>query len=100
MVLLEAMGAGVPVVATRVGGVPDVLRAGVDGWLVPPEDPRRLAEVLEGALLDPSELEARGDAARARVMERYGRSVWVQRHVVAYSAAQERRERARLGRKR
>ena len=100
MVLLEAMGAGVPVVATRVGGIPDVLRAGVDGWLVPPEDPQELARSLEEALSAASVRVARGDAARTRVLERYGRTAWVQRHIVTYSAALEQRGRARLGRKR
>jgi len=87
MVLLEAMGAGVPVVATRVGGVPHVLRDGVEGWLVPPEDPRELARSLEEALSDASERVARGDAAGSRVREHYGKAAWVERHMSAYASA-------------
>ena len=91
MVLLEAMGAGVPVVATRVGGVPHVLRDGVDGWLLPPEDPQELARSLEEALSDASERVARGDAGRSRVRAHYSRTAWVQWHVAAYVSAIEQR---------
>jgi glycosyltransferase involved in cell wall biosynthesis len=49
--LIEAMAAGVPVVATAVGGVPDLLRRGARGELVPARDPEALAGALERALL-------------------------------------------------
>lgn len=52
LVLLEAMAAGVPVVATQVGGVPDVVSSGT-ALIVPPEDPEALAEALCSLLLDP-----------------------------------------------
>ena len=47
MVAIEALAAARPVVATRVGGVPDVVRDGVDGFLVEPGDVEALAERLE-----------------------------------------------------
>lgn len=50
MVLLEAMAAGVPIVATAVGGIPDLLEHGVRGRLVPPGEPRALARALEEIL--------------------------------------------------
>ncbi|HEX6900840.1 MAG TPA: glycosyltransferase family 4 protein [Thermoanaerobaculia bacterium] len=71
LVILEAMEAGVPVVASRVSGIPEVVVDGETGWLVPPEDPEALAKALEEALADPEEARRRGAAGRARVEERY-----------------------------
>jgi glycogen synthase len=51
-ILLEAMQARVPIVASRVGGIPTVVRHGVDGILVPPSEPRALAEALTQVLTD------------------------------------------------
>jgi glycogen synthase len=53
-ILLEAMQARVPIVASRVGGIPTVVRHGVDGILVPPSEPRALAEALTHVLTDPA----------------------------------------------
>jgi glycosyltransferase involved in cell wall biosynthesis len=62
--LLDAQSLGVPIVATRVGGVPDVVEDDVTGRLVPSRDPAALAEALLDALAHPAE--ARGRAERAR----------------------------------
>jgi glycosyltransferase involved in cell wall biosynthesis len=68
---IEALAAARPVVATRVGGVPDVVREGEDGFLVELGEPDELAERLERLARDP-ELRARmGKAGRARVLRRY-----------------------------
>jgi glycosyltransferase involved in cell wall biosynthesis len=53
VVLLEAMRLGLPIVATRAGGIPEVVRDGVDGLLVPPGDPRALAEAIARVLSEP-----------------------------------------------
>jgi glycosyltransferase involved in cell wall biosynthesis len=71
LVVLEAMAAGVPVVASRVSGIPEVVVDGETGWLVPPEDPERLAASLAEVLADPEEARRRGAAGRRRVAERF-----------------------------
>jgi glycosyltransferase involved in cell wall biosynthesis len=71
LVVLEAMEAGVPVIASRVSGIPEVVADGRTGWLVPPEDPERLAAALEAALADPEEARRRGEAGRRRVEDEF-----------------------------
>jgi len=69
--LLEAMASGCPVVASRVGGVPEIVTDGQDGLLVEPENPAALASAI-GRLLDSPELRARlGAAGRATAQERF-----------------------------
>ena len=71
VVAIEALATGRPVVATRVGGVPDVVREGEDGFLVEVGDVGGLADRLAQLAADP-ELRARmGESARTRVLERY-----------------------------
>jgi len=71
VVVIEALAAGCPVVATSVGGVPDVVREGVDGFLVPAGDVEQLAERLARLARDP-ELRARmGEAGRESIPARY-----------------------------
>ncbi|MBF0614949.1 MAG: TIGR03088 family PEP-CTERM/XrtA system glycosyltransferase [Magnetococcales bacterium] len=67
LTLLEAMAMGVPVVATRVGGVADLVVEGVTGRLVPPNDPQALAAAMLGYLLDPATASLHGAAGRERV---------------------------------
>jgi glycosyltransferase involved in cell wall biosynthesis len=71
LVVLEAMEAGVPVVASRVSGIPEVVEDGRTGWLVPPEDPRALAAALTEVLERPEEAQRRGGEGRRRVDERF-----------------------------
>jgi glycosyltransferase involved in cell wall biosynthesis len=65
--LLEAMAANRAVVATSVGGNPEVVVDGVTGLLVPPRDPARLANAVLTLLADPQRASAMGAAGRARV---------------------------------
>ena len=71
LVVLEAMAQGLPVVASRVSGIPEVVVDGETGWLVPPEDPAALAAALREVLGDPAEAERRGSAGRRRATELY-----------------------------
>ncbi len=57
---VEPLLCGVPVVATSVGGLPDVIRDGETGWLVPPQNPAVLAQTIIEALRDRDELRRRG----------------------------------------
>jgi glycosyltransferase involved in cell wall biosynthesis len=67
--LIEALAARRPVVATRVGGTPDLLGEGLRGLLVPPADAPALARALLHVLSNPGEALARADAGRAYVLE-------------------------------
>src|SRR5690606_32590512 len=64
--LLEAMAAGVPVVGSAVGGIPELVADRETGWLVPPGDAHALANAIREALADPARLAAYGAAARNR----------------------------------
>jgi phosphatidylinositol alpha-mannosyltransferase len=64
MVLTEAFAAGTPAIASAIAGYSDVVSDGVDGVLVPPGDPQRLAEELQRAHHEPERLAAMGEAAR------------------------------------
>jgi glycosyltransferase involved in cell wall biosynthesis len=77
MVMFEAMSAGVPVIATRVGGVPDVAADGAAALLVPPEDPRALAAAVAAVRADPQSTAARAAAAHRRLAEAYGLEPWL-----------------------
>jgi glycosyltransferase involved in cell wall biosynthesis len=69
--VIEALAAERPPVATRVGGTPDVVRDGVDGFLVEPGDADALATRLAELAADPVRRAEMGAAGRARVRERY-----------------------------
>ncbi|HEV8050737.1 MAG TPA: glycosyltransferase family 4 protein [Thermoplasmata archaeon] len=72
LVLLEALAQGTPVVASRVGGIPEFLEDGKAGRLVPPKDPEALAEALQALWDDPTARERFGAYGRETVVPRYG----------------------------
>lgn len=69
--ILEAMAAGLPVVATRVGGVPEIVTDGATGTLVEPRNPEGIAVAVERYLRYPEEARAHGAAGRARVLAEF-----------------------------
>jgi glycosyltransferase involved in cell wall biosynthesis len=67
LVTLEAMAHRRAVVATTAGGLPDKVRPGINGWLVPPGDASALAAAISGAVADPVRLASMGAAGRTIV---------------------------------
>jgi glycosyltransferase involved in cell wall biosynthesis len=73
IVVLEGMVTGKPVVASAVGGIPEIVEDGRNGLLVPPDDPPALAGALHRVLTDPALAAALGAAGRQTVMTRFTR---------------------------
>ncbi|HVF45227.1 MAG TPA: glycosyltransferase, partial [Pyrinomonadaceae bacterium] len=70
-VLVEAMACGVPVVTTPVSGIPEIVRDGVNGQLVPPDDPHALADALQRLAREPRFARRLASAGRETVRERF-----------------------------
>ena len=83
LAVLEAMMAGLPVVATSVGDIPNVVTAET-GVVVPPHRPELLADALEDLLKNPKKREAMGQAAYRRAMTEYSVDAWMKKHVALY----------------
>lgn len=69
IVAQEAMSFGLPVVASNVGGIPEQFSDGIEGFLVPPDDPTALAKALHKLILDPKLRAQMGSAGRQHVSE-------------------------------
>ncbi|MBI2505132.1 MAG: glycosyltransferase family 4 protein [Candidatus Latescibacteria bacterium] len=76
-VLMEAMALGRPVVAARVGGIPELVRHGHSGWLVPPENPAALEQAIETLLADPSLRTTLGREGCTRAQREFGLELMV-----------------------
>jgi glycosyltransferase involved in cell wall biosynthesis len=83
--ILEAMAAGLPVVASDVGDVSRAVADGVTGFVVPPRDPERLADALERLLTDAELRRRMGDAGRARVVEKFSAAVTAEQVSALYA---------------
>lgn len=84
--VLEAMAAGLPVVATRVEGTDELVLDGQTGWLVPPGDPPSLSAALLAALADPAEARRRGARGRDRAERRFSLDSSVQAYQSLWAA--------------
>lgn len=70
-VLLEAMALGTPCIGTPIGGIPEIINDGVDGWIVPPRDPGALAAAIAQILGHPDLIEEKGRSARRHAEEQF-----------------------------
>jgi L-malate glycosyltransferase len=82
--VLEASACERPVVASRVGGLPEVVEHGVTGLLVPPSDERALAAALLQLVTNPQQRRAMGLAGRRLVLQRYGWETCVSTMLMVY----------------
>ena len=82
--ILEAMARLRPVVASAVGGIPEVITSGVDGLLVPPADPAALAEAIGSLLTSPALRERIGESGFRTVRDRFSIDAQVKRIEVVY----------------
>ena len=78
-VLLESLAAGVPIVASRVGGIPEIVDERQTGLLVPAGDPGALATAIRQLVTDDTHVDAMRSAARATAALRFSTDVWVTR---------------------
>ena len=88
---LEAMASGLPVVGTRVGGIPEVIEDGVTGCVVPPSDAAAMATALASYVRDPALAARHGAAGRERVLNRYNMPAMVAAYMALYDTLCERK---------
>jgi glycosyltransferase involved in cell wall biosynthesis len=84
LVIIEAMATALPVVASRIGGIPDLVRQGTTGLLAKPEDPESLAACLEQLLNNPTFVESMGAEARRVALAEYGLDLYARRYAALY----------------
>jgi glycosyltransferase involved in cell wall biosynthesis len=77
LVSSEAMAMERPVVATRVGGLPELVADGVTGHIIEPHAPQQLAAALLELLASPGEMERLGSAGRSRVARLFSMDRWI-----------------------
>jgi glycosyltransferase involved in cell wall biosynthesis len=87
LAVLEAFGAGLPVVATGLGGLPELIEPGVDGTIVPPNDADALAAALRSYVDDPDRAFEMGRAARRKAAETYNAAGHLERLGDIYAEA-------------
>jgi glycosyltransferase involved in cell wall biosynthesis len=86
MAILEAMAAGLPVVATSVGGIPEVIREGYNGFLIGPGDVQGLAEKLAILAENPNLRESMGKSSREFAKQELDVKPYINRLVALYES--------------
>lgn len=86
MAVLQGMSAGVPVVASNVGGITDVIQDGAQGILIEPDDPHALIGALKCLLGDPALRSRLGNAGRSHVEEKFSISRMAENHLAIYGS--------------
>jgi glycosyltransferase involved in cell wall biosynthesis len=89
LVAVEAMSHGVPVVASKIGGLQEIVRDGETGLTFEPGNAQDLAEKMRALWADPARCRALGEAARKRVAAHYSEEVYVKNLLAAYESAIE-----------
>lgn len=84
--ILESMASGLPVVATRVGGNPELVKENHTGTLVPPNDAPAMADALQSYIEDPQMMRRHGEEGRRRVEEEFSLTHMVERYMAVYDA--------------
>ena len=82
--VVEAAASGLPIVATRVGGIPEVIQDGISGVLVDPRDATGLASGITRLLADPATRQALGSAARLWCLEHFSADAMARRYEALY----------------
>jgi glycosyltransferase involved in cell wall biosynthesis len=95
--ILEAMLAGLPVVASNVGGIPELVEEDETGFIVPPGDPQAIAERLAFILREPEKARIMGERGRARAEKCFGMEVMANGHLHAMRTLLHHKSRRRKG---
>jgi glycosyltransferase involved in cell wall biosynthesis len=91
LAILEAMAAGLPILATPVGGIPEVVRTRVSGYMFPVGQAGALRTLLDAMRRDRAEIRRMGDEARRAAQTLYSRDTAVERYVATYESARRAR---------
>ena len=81
------MASGLPVIATNVGGNPELVEENINGTLVPPSDPYSLAEAIKSYIGNTEKLESHGHAGRKKVKTSYSLGNMVNKYLDIYNAS-------------
>ena len=85
-VILESMAAGKPVIATNVGGNPEMVVNGITGYFVPPADSSAMAGAITALLQEPDKAKAMGAAGKRLVEEKFSKKAMVERYENLYKS--------------